>query len=371
MKLTCDRAALTDALSVCNHAVASKSPIPALEGIRLSVNRKRMTLCAFDLQMSIEKIIEVDNDKPEDMILPAKVFSDIIRKVQGDEIYIETDKDLNVIIRCGRSEFNLKAEPGAGFPEVPYIGHNDGVYLPCSSLRQMITDTMFAISTNENKPVHMGALFEVADNLLTVVSVDGYRLAIRKDDLYNPDNTKFSFVIPGTTLKELIHILPDDDQPVWIYPQAKHSMLEFNEIKLTTRLLDGDFINYRAAIPSDMPISMKINKDEVMAAVERVSLIISERLKNPIRCLFEQETLKLSCFTALGKSFDEVEIPFCPQTIEIGFNNRYLLDALRACPGEEVILELKSSLSPALFKPLEGDSFLYLVLPVRLKAEDL
>ena len=141
-----------------------------------------MTLCAFDLQMSIEKKIEVDNDKPEDMILPAKVFSDIIRKVQGDDIYMETDKDLNVIIRCGRSEFNLKAEPGAGFPEVPYIGHNDGVYLPCSSLRQMITDTMFAISTNENKPVHMGALFEVADNLLTVVSVDGYRLAIRKDD---------------------------------------------------------------------------------------------------------------------------------------------------------------------------------------------
>ena len=140
---------------------------------------------------------------------------------------------------------------------------------------------------------------------------------------------------------------------------------------MTTRLLEGEFLNYRTAVPADMPVRLTVNKSELVDAVERVSLIISERLKNPVRCLFEEETLKLSCVTALGRSYDAVTIPFCSEKIEIGFNNRYLLDALKACPDEEVVLELKSGLSPCLLKPLEGDQFLYLVLPVRLKAEDL
>ena len=371
MQITCDRTALTDALSVCIHAAASKSVIVALEGILMTTWEDTLTLCGFNTQMAIQIDIDAVCDAREKFVLPARIFFDIVRKLQGDEVTIKLDDKLNATISCGRAVFNLKADSSESFPEVPTVNRSRGVSIPSNLLRDMVNDTIFAISTNESKPVHTGTLFEVDDGLLTLVSVDGYRLAVRKEQIAAKTDEPFSFVVPGSTLKELVRILPDGDDPVTVYPEKKNGQFEFARTTVTTRLLEGEFINYRASIPNEMPIRMTINKNELIDAVERVSLIISERLKNPVRCLFEGDTLQLTCMTAMGRSFDEINIPFCPDRLEIGFNNRYLLDALRACQGDEVVLELKSGLSPCLFKPVEGDSYVYLVLPVRLKAEDL
>ena len=371
MHVTCDKTALSDALSVCVHAVAAKSPIPALEGILFSVDKEKITLSGYNTQMSIQKNLPCDTIETGACVLSARIFFDIVRKLHGDQIEIQVDNDLNATIRCGKSVFDLKAESADEYPDLPQVNRSRGITLPCGLLRQMIGDTIFAISTNENKPVHTGSLFEIEGTDLRLISVDGYRLAVRHETVESFGGESFRFVVPGATLRELSRILPDSDEPVSVYPESKHGLFEFHETIMTTRLLEGEFLNYRTAVPADMPVRLTINKSELVDAVERVSLIISERLKNPVRCLFEEETLKLSCVTALGRSYDAVTIPFCSEKIEIGFNNRYLLDALKACPDEEVVLELKSGLSPCLLKPLEGDQFLYLVLPVRLKAEDL
>ena len=182
------------------------------------------------------------------------------------------------------------------------------------------------------------------------------------------EEERFSFVVPGESLKELFRILPDEDEPCRVCPQRKHALFSIGNIRMTTRLLEGEFLNWRAAIPEQQPINIQLDRSEIISAVERVSLIISERLKNPVRCLFEGDRLKLSCTTALGRSYDECVIPDCGAKLEIGFNNRYLLDALRACQDDTFVLGLKSGLSPCTMRPVEGEKYIYLVLPVRLKA---
>lgn len=371
MHITCDKTILSDVLSICVHAVASKSSIPALEGILINADQEKITISGYNTQMSIQKTLDADIEKPGACVLEAKIFFDIIRKLQGESVDIEVDENLNAIIKCGNAIFDLKATDAEEYPDLPNVNRNKGIKLSSKLLRQMINDTLFAISTNENKPVHMGSLFEIEQNILSLISVDGYRLAVRKEEIESFGGEEFKFVVPGSTLKELSRILPDSDELVFVYPESKHGLFEFCETIVTTRLLEGEFLNYRTAVPKDLPVHLTLNKSELEEAVDRVSLIISERLKNPVRCLFENDTLKISCTTALGKSFDMISIPFCSEKIEIGFNNRYLLEALRACPDEEVVIELKSGLSPCLFKPTEGEKFLFLVLPVRLKAEGL
>ena len=221
---------------------------------------------------------------------------------------------------------------------------------------------------NENKPIITGSLLETEGRIFRMVSVDGYRLAVRQAEIEAGGDEHFSFVVPGETLKELSRILPDSDDRCSIYPQQKHALFSFDDTRVTTRLLEGEFLNWRAAIPGEQPFRVKVNRSQIINAIERVSLIISERLKNPVRCTFEGETLKLSCVTALGRSYDECPVGFCPEKLEIGFNNRYILDALRACPDDDFILGLKSSLSPCTMEPLEGEAYKNLVLPVRLKA---
>lgn len=367
MRFSCEKSLLNDAISVCIHAVASKSSIPALEGILITA-KSNVSMCGYNFKTAIQKSFDADVTETGVAVINARVFSDIVRKLPDDIIEISIDEKLMTTIKCGASEFNIMATPAEEYPELPDVDSEVGVRVRNSVLRDMISRTSFAISDNENKPIHTGSLFEVEDKCLTVVSVDGYRLAVRRAECENLRHGAFQFVVPGDTLREISRILPEDDEMATICPEQKHALFQFNGTLVTTRLLEGEFLNYRSAIPTDQPIKLEIDVRSFIEAVERVSLIISERLKNPVRCLFDGASLKLSCITALGRSYDEVAIPDCPEPIEIGFNNRYLLDALKAVDNETCILELKSGLSPCVLRPVEGNDFTYLVLPVRLKA---
>ncbi len=369
MKFSCEKAVLNEAISVCIHAVAAKSTISVLEGLLLTA-KDELTVCGYNFKTGIKKTVSAEIAETGAIVLNAKIFNDIVRKLPDDRIEISSDDHYMTTIRCGMSEFNIIGASAEEFPELPNVEKSDGIALSCRLLRSMIDHTVFAVSDNENKPIHTGSLFEIQDNKLTVVSVDGYRLAMSQEEIQNAGGRQLSFVAPGETLKEVSRILPDsDDELIHIYPERKHALFEIDGALITTRLLEGEFLNYRNAIPTDCAIQLEIDVKSIINCVERVSLIISERLKNPIRCCFEEESLKISCITSLGRAYDECPIPNCPEKIEIGFNNRYLLDALRACPEDKVILELKSSLSPCVIRPVEGEKFLYLVLPVRLKAE--
>lgn len=369
MKFSCEKSILADAISVCIHAVSTKSTITVLEGLLITADAD-ILLCGYNFKTGIRKRFNADISKSGSIVLNAKIFSDIVRKLSDDFVEISVDDHFMTTIKCGMSEFNIVGAAPQEFPELPSIEKLNGITLGCKTLCSMIENTVFAVSDNENKPIHTGSLFEISENTLAVVSVDGYRLALARETIKTDAEENAAFVVPGETLKEISRILPDNDEKtVTIYPDKKHALFEFEDTIITTRLLEGEFLNYKNAIPTDYEIALEVDKKTIIDCVDRVSLIISERLKNPIRCCFEDNSLKISCVTALGRAYDECSIPVCPEKIEIGFNNRYLLDALRACPDEKILIELKSSLTPCIIKPKEGESFLYLVLPVRLKAE--
>ena len=217
--------------------------------------------------------------------------------------------------------------------------------------------------------IHTGCLFETEGNRLHVVAVDGYRLSVRRETLDPAPEMDLKFVVPGSALREIERILADDaEKTVSVYPDEKHILFEIGSTVLITRLIDGEFLNYRSAIPHDFSHSVPIDAREMITCIERVSLIVSEKLKNPVRMTFDGPVVKMSCITAVGKSYDECPLGEPVEDLEIGFNNRYLLDALRACGDEPIVMQLKGALNPLVLQPVEGDKFTYLVLPVRLKS---
>ena len=368
MRFTCEKTALAEAVSICSHAVGVKSASAVMEGLLIQAEAT-VLVSGFNYKTSIQREVEADIRQRGSVVLNARILSDIVRRLPSETVEIQVDDRLMASIRGGASEFQLIAVDPEEFPEMPEVDSAECFQLPSGLLREMISGVIFAVGDNENKPIITGSLLEVEDRLFRMVGVDGYRLAVRQEELELPKEESFRFVVPGEALKELARILPDSDEAVCtIYPQRKHALFAFEKTRVTTRLLEGEFLNWRAAVPAEQPINLRLSRSALISAVERVSPIISERLKNPVRCAFEGDKLKLSCITALGRSYDELDIPDCGAHLEIGFNNKYLLDALRACQDEEFILGLKSALSPCTMRPAEGDRYTYLVLPVRLKA---
>jgi DNA polymerase-3 subunit beta len=234
----------------------------------------------------------------------------------------------------------------------------------------MISQTNFAVSDNESRPIHTGALFETEENELTVVAVDGYRLALRREVLEQDEVPEYNFVVPGAALTEVERIISDGDGKVTITLGSKHIIFKIEDTLLISRRLEGEFLNYKNSLPGQAKYRIKVEKDDLIDSVERVSLIISDKLKSPVRCVFGEGIVKLHTASALGKASDE-----CPvsgddgENLEIGFNDKYLLEALKAAPADDVLLELNSSVTPCIISPADNsNNFLYMILPVRLKA---
>lgn len=370
MKFSCEKSTLLDAINISSRAVSGKSAMALLEGLLLRAG-DRLTLTGYDLTLGIRTTIDADVIEPGEVVLGARILGDIIRKLPDDVVYLETDDKLLTTIKCGRSVFNIIASPADDFPQLPEVLQESSISLPENTLKRAISQTIFAVSDNESKPIHTGELFEVSGNNLNIVAVDGYRVSIRRETLDAPVLEPMKFVVPGSALRELERILDDSDGSIAIYPDEKHILFSVGDTELITRLIDGEFLNYRAAIPNDADYRIQAETRALITAVERVSLITTEKLKNPVRLDFDGDILKLSCITAIGKSYDECTFDGEISNLEIGFNNRYLLDALRACnENDKIALAFKGALNPLVITPLEGDRFTYLVLPVRLKAND-
>ena len=367
MKFSCEKSTLLDAIHTASRAVSTKSTIAVLEGLKITADSK-LTLTGYDLSIGIQTFLDADIIQTGEIVLNAKLLGDIIRKLPDDVIFFETDEKLLTTIKCGKAIFNLVASPANDFPQMPEVNCAKQIKMAQPMLKSMIAQTIFAVSDNEAKPIHTGCLFEIEQNNLNVIAVDGYRLSIRREILQNaPENMKF--VVPGNALREIERILSDNSEKVVsIYPDEKHILFEINQTVFITRLIDGEFLNYRAAIPQKSDKNVIVNVQEMINAIERVSLIVSEKLKNPIRMHFDGPVIKMSCITALGKSYDECPIDNPVDNLEIGFNNKYLLDAFRACNNEKVKLSLGGALNPMVINPVNGEKFTYLVLPVRLKS---
>ena len=356
MKFTVNKSDITEAVSNIQRAVSTKTSIPALEGILLSATETGLELCAYDLELGITTVI------------PAFVMEpDIVRRTPAETVTVSVDEKNMATLESGYSRFSIIGIPAEEFPELPKLSDSTQISLPGALLKSMIRQTLFAIAESDAKPIHQGSLFSLENGILDVVSVDGYRLAVRREPVDFSED--LSFVVPGKTLSELLKLIKDSEEPVEISAGRRHILFKIDNYTVISSLLEGEFLNYKAAIPPESQTEVVLKTREAIDSVERVSLLITDRLKSPIRCLFDNNEVKLNCTTSMGRASDQLDVEMTGQSVEIGFNNRYLLEALRNTECDEVKVQLGGPLSPMKVVPKEGDSFLFLVLPVRLKSE--
>lgn len=370
MKFSCEKALLQAAISTTSRAVSPKSSIPALEGILLEAGSD-LRLTGYNLETGIRTIVPADIREEGTLVLGARLFGEIVRKLPDDIVTFQSENYM-VNIKCGMSEFNILGTDPEEFPELPTVEYQNSLILPQSRLKAMISQTLFAVSDNESRPIHTGSLFEVDSEGLTIVSVDGYRLALRHESIDKKEGAEtFSFVVPGAALSEVEKICSDVDEPASVTQGARHVMFKVGDTMLVSRRLEGEFLAYRQAIPRNNTIHVEGDTRALLSSIDRVSLIISDKLKSPLRCVFDSNLLKISTKTAIGDAYDECPLSGDGGGLEIGFNNKYLMDALKAAPADRVRLELTTGVSPCVILPTQGDeNFLYMVLPVRLKAGD-
>lgn len=368
MKFTCNRQQLVDSVLNVQRAVSSRSTLVALEGILIKAYDSQIKLCGYNLELGITTCIDATIDIPGEVVLSAKLFGEIVRKLPDDKVKIIVDDKFITNIQSGTSEFSIIGIAPSEYPELPTISSASDITMSSNILKSMIKQTLFAVSDSDAKPIHTGTLFDLTENQIRLVSVDGYRLAMRTERTSN--NQDINFVVPGKTLSEVLKLLPDDEEKnIKFSVGRKHIVFEIENYCVISRLLEGDFLDYNAAIPKTFNTEVEVQTRTFMESVERVSLLITDRLKSPLRCIFAENEIKLSCVTSIGKANDEFESAIHGNAVEIGFNNRYLLDALRNTDTDEIKVQLNGPLNPMRIVPKEGDSFLFLVLPVRLKSE--
>jgi len=369
MKFTCEKPLLLAAILTASRAAVTKSPIPLLEGLLLEAENDNVKITGYDLKTGIVTNVPAEVEKDGGIVLNARLLGEIIRKMPGQYVTVSVTSGYVAEISSEMSDFEVLGSPTTDYPELPAIDEQDIIEIDESVLKKMISQTNFAVSDNESRPIHTGALFETGDGELTVVAVDGYRLALRREPLKNDEVPELSFVVPGAALTEVERIITDGDEQVTIKLGSKHIIFTINDTLLISRRLEGDFLNYKNSLPQLAKYKIRIEKDELIAAVERVSLIISDKLKSPVRCVFGDSVVKLHSVSALGKASDECIINGDGENLEIGFNDKYLLEALKAAPADDITLELNSGVTPCIISPADDSkNFLYMILPVRLKA---
>lgn len=367
MKIICNKLSLYEALTNVSKAAADKSTIPALEGVKLKLSGGVLSLIGYDLEIGIKTSIKVvSEDFGEAVIKDVKNFTSMIRSMPTDDVVIEFDDSLGIHISGGTTNYSISALSAEEYPAIPEMDDGEEIVILQSVLKSLINETVFAVATNDTKPIFKGELFEIEDNKLNVVALDSFRLAVRTETIKCSESYKF--VVPAKTLNEVSRLLKDeDDKTVSIRVTKKQVVFNFSNYTVFSRLLEGEFHNYRGSIPKSCVTEVVVNKKELIDCLERASLLINDRIKSPVRCIFDNGAIKISCSTPIGKFEDENPAEVVGPKIEIGFNCKYFLDPLKVITDDKIKLMMNGSNLPMKVVPCDGDEYTYLVLPVRLK----
>ena len=368
MKFSCEKYLLQTACSIASRAAASKSPIPALEGLQISAEDK-LYVKGYDLKEGIVTGIEADIAQRGVVVVGARLFGEMIRRLPDGIVTVSSDEKDNITVKCGKSQFNILGISAEDYPELPSFDTLNSIRLPQHILKDMINKTIFAVSTDEVRPIYTGTLFEVEENRLTLVSVDGYRLARRTEELADSRLESCTFVVPGTALSDVEKICSDEEGDVSISVGSRHISFEIGDTVVVSRRLEGEFLNYRRSIPETFKYEIKVDRTEFMASIDRVSLIVSEKNSSPVRMTMGDGTIDCLCVTPIGRAEDVCTCEGNGEGLLIGFNDRYMKDALKAAGKDELKLCINSAASPCIIKAADGsEDFTYMVLPVRLHA---
>lgn len=368
MKFNCHKDSLDDAVSIVQKAVKTNSTVPILDGILIQAEGEFVKLTGYDLETGIEADVVSDIYSEGSVVVNSKIFGDIIKKLPDDVITISSDDNNQITINCGSLIFSIKGISSESYPKIPIIRNGEKIILPQAMLKKMISKTIFAVSKDETRQSLTGCCLESDGSTITMVAIDGFRMALRKSYI-GTDFPLMNFIIPGKALNESAKIFDDknDDDEVIIYTSENNLLFDIGRVRVVSRLIKGPFVAYNSIIQKNPKTVMTVNKKALFDAIDRAALIISnDERRCPVQLVMSDEsTLVVTANTENGSLREEIEVTLTGETIDIDFNTRYLIDALKNIDEENINIEFNGNQGPCIIVPTDGNDFLYLVLPIR------
>ena len=374
MKIVCEKEKLLKGINSVVRAVPTRTTMPVLEGILIETNNNELKLTTYDLELGIEYTMECDVKEEGNTVVNSIMFSEIIRKLPDTDISIELNESNLLVIECEGSLYKLSTMNPDEFPELPKIVVENSIETDQTILKNMIRKTIFAVSVEENRPIFTGCLFEVINNNLNVVAIDGFRMGWVSSPL-GTTSSNFKAVIPGKTLNEVNKIILDSFDSIKIGVSKNQAIFEMENCKIVTRLLDGEFLNYASVIPNNWETRIRVNKNSLQNCFERISLIsassIEKEKKYPVKISIDVGKVVISCTNQTGDAKEEIYLETEGKPLEIGVNPKYFLDALKVIEDEEVYISFGTNISPCVIKPIDETTkeYTYMILPIRMKEE--
>ena len=368
MKFTCDKSALYEVLPNVAKATSAKTPMEALAAICLKAEGQSLELTGYDLELGIRTEIPAAIEEGGTLLADSRLFSEVVRRMPEGTISIATDDHLKITITGRDTECQLAGMRADEYPDLPQVEQSLGAMIPQSLLKGMIEQTIYAVSLDETKPIFTGELIEMEQDTISLVALDNYRMALRTEPL--PGQQPVKFVVPAKALREIQHLLEDDEKnehPCAIRLGDNHAIFEVGSYFIYTRLLAGEFINYRRSIPQSFKTELLLNRRELLESLDRCSLLISEQNKTAVRFQIEDNRLLISCQNVVGSVDDQISCAVTGEKMVIGFNNRYLIDAVKAVQGDRVRIQLNAADRAVKIMEAEGDNSIAVVMPVQVR----
>lgn len=367
MKLKCNRRDLVEAVSIVEKAVPVKSTSEIMEGIFLQTRENKFHLVGNNMDLGLECEIDAEVEERGMVVVKANLFSVAVKKLPDfeDEVFIEVDENDNIKIQCGNAKFDFATASGEDFQPLPLVSDGDVFEIQDSVVKNMIRQTVYAISTKEDKPVLTGICFDIADGMIHVVGCDGYRVAIRREELSAEKDMKF--IVPGKNAKELLSIIGDDEEMVKFSINKKNVKVEIGNCTFVSRLIEGEYLNYKSVADHKNNLMIEVETKKILHSIDRAAMIVNEAAKSYVLLNIEDDSVFINCESTMGKVKDKFSVNMVGEPMQIAFNPKYLIDAFKNVDDEMVKFSFSTPVTPTVIQPIEGDSFTYIVLPVRIK----
>lgn len=367
MKLICNKSELLKGVNIVSKAVPVRTTMAILECILIDASANKIKLTANDMELGIETIIDGEILEAGIIALDAKIFLEIVRKLPDNEVTIETDAAFKTLITCEKAKFNIIGKSGEDFSYLPYVERKDSITMSQFTLKEVIRQTIFSITDNDANKLMSGELFEINENLLKVVSLDGHRISIRNIELKNSYEHK-KVIVPGKTLNEISKIIPGSaEEDVMIFLTENHIVFEFDQTMVVSRLIEGEYFKIEQMLSSDYETKLTIHKKELLDCIDRASLLIKEGDKKPIIMNITDDSMELKINSFIGSMNEEIDIEKEGKDILIGFNPKFYIDALRVIDDESITIYMVNPKAPCFIKD-ENESYIYLILPVNFNS---
>lgn len=372
MKINCETSQLINGLNVVFKTAATKTTMPILEGVLIEAYNNQIKLTTNDLEMGCTHTMKCSVVEEGSTVVDIRMLNEIMRRLESEQITIESDDNL-FVIKSVNGIFKLAVMNPSEYPKLPIFTINNSIEIKQKNFKDMIRKVLFAVSTDENRPIYTGALLKVEDNILTLVALDGFRLALKKY-LNDKDINNFKAIIPGKVLSEILKILVDnDDEVLKIGTNRNQALFEVGNSVIVSRIIDGEFLNYNNIIPADRESRIRVKTKKLLDAFERVALFAKESSdkdkKSPVKMNISIDGLTLSCISQTGDAKESISAALEGKDLEIGFNPRYFIETLKVIEDPEIYIDFTSNIAPAVINPIQANEYLYIVLPVKLRQE--